>query len=72
METKVEENLGALKVDESANTSPAPQEDFVDPWNVTSQSDTGIDYDKLMRKYILCTICMPGIFKYMIFFKKSF
>ena len=51
METKVEENLEALKVDESANTSPAPQEDFVDPWNVTSQSDTGIDYDKVIDTF---------------------
>lgn len=24
------------------------KEDFVDPWNVESQSDTGIDYDKLI------------------------
>lgn len=27
------------------------KEDFVDPWNVESQSDTGIDYDKLIRKH---------------------
>lgn len=26
------------------------KEDFVDPWNVSCQSDTGIDYDKLIRK----------------------
>lgn len=26
------------------------QDDFVDPWNVASQSDTGVDYDKLIRK----------------------
>lgn len=26
------------------------KEDFVDPWNVESQSDTGIDYDKLIRE----------------------
>lgn len=25
-------------------------EDFVDPWNVVSSSDTGIDYDKLISK----------------------
>lgn len=24
--------------------------DFVDPWNVTSGSDSGIDYDKLISK----------------------
>lgn len=26
------------------------KDDFVDPWNVQSNSDTGIDYDKLIRK----------------------
>lgn len=25
-------------------------DDFVDPWNVESKSDTGVDYDKLIRK----------------------
>ena len=30
--------------------SSEQEEDFVDPWNVTSNSDTGIDYDKLIRK----------------------
>jgi len=45
----VEENLEAVKLDDTA--SPAPQEDFVDPWNVTSNADTGIDYDKLIRKF---------------------
>lgn len=26
-------------------------EDFIDPWTVTGKSETGIDYDKLIRKY---------------------
>lgn len=26
-------------------------EDFVDPWTVAGKSETGIDYDKLIRKY---------------------
>lgn len=26
-------------------------DDQVDPWNVVSKSDTGVDYDKLIRKY---------------------
>ena len=26
------------------------QDDFVDPWNVASKSDTGIDYDKLISE----------------------
>lgn len=28
----------------------ADQDDFVDPWNVESKSDTGIDYDKLISE----------------------
>lgn len=36
-------SIDALKLEE--------KEDFVDPWNVESQSDTGIDYDKLIRKH---------------------
>lgn len=27
-------------------------EDFVDPWTVSGTSETGIDYDKLIRKLI--------------------
>lgn len=43
--TATETGIDALKIDEP--------EDFVDPWNVESQSDTGIDYDKLIRKHRL-------------------
>jgi tryptophanyl-tRNA synthetase len=33
------------------------EEDVVNPWNVVSKSETGIDYDKLISKYIsrVCT-----------------
>jgi hypothetical protein len=27
------------------------EEDTVDPWNVSSKSDKGIDYDKLIKKF---------------------
>lgn len=27
-------------------------DDHVDPWSVASKSDTGVDYEKLIRKYI--------------------
>jgi tryptophanyl-tRNA synthetase len=49
MEAKVEENLEKLKV-EDAGTEET-EEDVVDPWNVTSSSDKGIDYDKLIKKF---------------------
>lgn len=27
----------------------AEEDDVVDPWNVVSKADTGVDYDKLIR-----------------------
>jgi len=49
MEAKVEENLEKLKVEDSGNEET--EDDVVDPWNVTSTSDKGIDYDKLIKKF---------------------
>ena len=49
MEAKVEENLEKLKVEDAGNEET--EEDVVDPWNVTSSSDKGIDYDKLISKF---------------------
>lgn len=40
---KLEENNGS-------STSAVDEEDFVDPWTVTSKSDTGVDYEKLISK----------------------
>ncbi|XP_031640173.1 tryptophan--tRNA ligase, cytoplasmic [Contarinia nasturtii] len=41
--TAAETAIDALKLEES--------DDFVDPWSVQSQSDTGIDYDKLIQRF---------------------
>ena len=49
-EEVLEQNMEQLNVQQE---STEPEEDFVDPWTVTSNSDTGIDYDKLIRKLIL-------------------
>jgi len=49
MEAKVEENLEKLNVEDSGNEET--EDDVVDPWNVTSTSDKGIDYDKLIKKF---------------------
>lgn len=38
------ENIVNVKIEESGDAD----EDFVNPWNVVSKSDTGIDYDKLI------------------------
>lgn len=35
-------------VDNLTITNDGKGDDFVDPWNVASSSDTGVDYDKLI------------------------
>lgn len=32
-------------------TGTADDDDFVDPWTVTSKSNTGVDYDKLIKRF---------------------
>lgn len=32
------------------SSNDVEDEDFVDPWNVVSKSDNGVDYDKLICK----------------------
>lgn len=47
--TILAEEVAALRVDDKV--PPAKDdEDFVDPWNVESKSDAGVDYDKLISK----------------------
>ena len=46
-EGDIEQKIAQLNVQQE---SAEQEDDFVDPWTVTSQSDTGIDYDKLIRK----------------------
>lgn len=54
-ETEVARDLGAAKIGDGPTTDSKEdqQEDVVDPWNVHSSSDTGIDYDKLIGECIL-------------------
>ena len=53
VETKDEETSTVEKLEDiKLETAEADcDEDFVDPWNVTSKSDTGINYDKLIVKF---------------------
>ena len=45
------ENMEALNLSTKPRVEPAEEsDDFVDPWNVASKSDKGIDYDKLISK----------------------
>ena len=52
-EGEVSEKLAQASVSEGPETTE-PEDDFVDPWTVTSKSDSGIDYDKLISKSIHC------------------
>lgn len=45
-EDKVAEELSEVKL-----TEAGVDDDVVDPWNVTSKSDAGIDYDKLISRF---------------------
>ena len=40
-----------LSLEESGDAGQEEEEDCVDPWNVTSKSDKGIDYDKLIKRF---------------------
>jgi hypothetical protein len=51
MTEAVTDKVDKLKIDEAVKTEGEDDADFVDPWNVASKSDTGIDYDKLIRKW---------------------
>lgn len=37
----------------SGDGAPAEDEDLVNPWDVQSTADTGVDYDKLISKLVL-------------------
>ncbi|CAF1652777.1 unnamed protein product, partial [Adineta ricciae] len=37
--------------EEAIQNTTEEVEDIVDPWNVASTSDKGIDYDKLIRRF---------------------
>lgn len=49
MADSVIENIVDLKVDDTP-AKGTEDDDFVDPWNVESKSDSGVDYDKLISK----------------------
>lgn len=38
---------------EKISIEAAVDDDFVDPWNVSSKSDAGLDYDKLISKHCI-------------------
>lgn len=48
--TEVEKNISDMKIEE--NNVKEGEEDIVDPWNVVSKSDAGIDYEKLISNML--------------------
>lgn len=46
-EAELTNNLEQVKLQ---NGTADTNQDVVNPWNVTSDSDAGVDYDKLIRK----------------------
>ncbi|XP_075222776.1 tryptophanyl-tRNA synthetase [Lycorma delicatula] len=49
METQISNSVNELKIENNENGEE--EDDFVDPWNVTSKSQTGVDYDKLIKRF---------------------
>lgn len=47
MSGEISKNLTELHVNEIHD------EDIVDPWNVVSKCDTGVDYDKLISEFFI-------------------
>jgi len=50
-EDKVAEELSEVQLVDGGGE----EEDVVDPWNVASKSQTGIDYDKLISQFLFFT-----------------
>ena len=51
MTEAVEKKMDDLSVQNETKNPDQEEDDFVDPWNVSSKSDKGIDYDKLIRRF---------------------
>ena len=47
----VSERMEQASIKDKLPADSNSAEDFVDPWNVSSQSQTGIDYNKLISKF---------------------
>ena len=47
----VSEIMEKASIEDELPAETNSAEDFVDPWNVSSQSQTGIDYNKLISKF---------------------
>ena len=55
MAEEAETKMESLKVDEKPveKKEDGVEEDIVDPWNVSTSSATGIDYEKLLGRFMV-------------------
>ena len=51
MSTEIDKNISEIKINNE-------EEDVVNPWNVTSTSQEGVDYDKLISMQHAMNICL--------------
>jgi len=56
MGDQLSETLEAMDLTTKPTEQAADEEDFVDPWNVMSSSEKGIDYEKLTKKFGSSTV----------------
>ena len=58
MSDELNETMEAMDLTTKPEEKPVDVEDVVDPWNVTSTSEKGIDYEKLISllKFTLITV----------------
>ena len=56
---EISEKMADTNLNEEGNKAELEDEDFVDPWSVSSKSETGIDYDKLIRKLFVKGLAVP-------------
>lgn len=65
---EISEKMADTNLNEEGNKAELDDEDFVDPWSVSSKSETGIDYDKLIRKlFVKGFICT--MYRYLYIFR---
>ena len=67
---EISEKMAETKLNEEMKKAESEDEDFVDPWSVSSKSDTGIDYDKLIRKLEGFAVCLEKNQQVFFFFKR--
>jgi len=53
LEEQTDHSLPLSKNEDTQDYSEESKDDIVTPWNVTATSSTGIDYEKLISKFLI-------------------